>query len=227
MASSQSQFNSLSLAQQRIHLSHAAGECLMAWATVEHALHDLFGAQIIRQSTNKNRYFVARIIWSTVINFDVRLRLVDATIEANFSKMKSRSYIQAKKDWHLLYIYTISMSKKRNEIAHGTMMNYDNKEMRITPYATAIPVRNGVRFEEVLQRILQFNELFGSISWIARFFAAQRRSRIRRRGLLPRSIPPLVLRLRKEARDRNRAARIRQQKKKQRKPSRRKSKARR
>ncbi len=44
----------------------------MAWASVEHILHEVFVRQVIHQSRNENRFVVARGIWSVVISFEAR-----------------------------------------------------------------------------------------------------------------------------------------------------------
>jgi hypothetical protein len=51
------------------------------------------------------------------------------------------------------------MGRLRNEIAHGTMMNVDSKEMRIIPYTTTIPFREGISINDVQKRTRLFVEL--------------------------------------------------------------------
>ena len=125
------------LLAQQIALSNAVGECLMAWAHVEFRLHEMFVRQVVHQSRNRNRWTVARSIWSTVISFEARLKMTNAAINANIEHEKTKA------DWGLLNKYTASMSSLRNEIAHGAAMNRDNKEMMIQPlrhgYSVARP----------------------------------------------------------------------------------------
>jgi hypothetical protein len=58
----------------------AIGNCLMAWSNVEHAVHDLFVSQVVRQSRNKQRFVIAKGIWSEIISFEARLRMTSAAI---------------------------------------------------------------------------------------------------------------------------------------------------
>ena len=65
---------------QTTTLSLAVGNCLMAWANVEHTMHELFVAQVVRQSRNKQRFVIARGIWSVIISFEARLRMTGAAV---------------------------------------------------------------------------------------------------------------------------------------------------
>src|SRR5439155_26753992 len=90
------------LQDQTNTLSLAVGNCLMAWANVEHTLHELFVAQVVRQSRNKQRFVVARGIWSVVISFEARLRMTSAAIDGSLYKLETRRYQAVKNDWKLL-----------------------------------------------------------------------------------------------------------------------------
>jgi hypothetical protein len=217
-------YKAQSLHVQRAIICAAAGECLMGWAEVEQALHSIFVDQVVRQSKSKQRYVLAHNIWSTVISFDARSKLVETAIDANFSHLKSRRYRQLRTYWHLLYNYVVSMSKLRNEIAHGTVVNWDD-EIKIAPFFTNRPVRNAVSFEEIGRRTDQFAKLAEAIRWFNHEFLIRWRPSPRQFGLKPRPTPHLVRQLRKEEVTRNRDARKRQRMKAQRRTFRRKSRS--
>jgi hypothetical protein len=201
----------------------AVGICLMAWAQVEYTLHEIFVNHVIRQSRNKQRYVVARGVWSAVISFEARLRMIDAAIKGNLYKMEAKRFRVVTGDWRLLYNYTIKMSSLRNEIAHGTMVNCDDKGMMITPYATTIPFRPGIPIEELQSRTRLFNELNLALTWHDLSFASLWKRQLKKHVLDHKPVPDLVLRLRKQKQDQNRDARTRKQKKRLRGKSRRRS----
>ena len=171
----------------------------MAWAEVEHILHEMFVVNAVHRSRNKNRYVVARGVWSAVLSFEARLKMVDASLLGNLWDKKSRRYLKAKDDWRLLYNYIVKMSSLRNEIAHGTIMNYDNKEMKLTPYATTIPPREGISLTEVQNRANLFVELSRALGWLDFSFSMYWKPKLKRTVLAQQPIPDLVLRLRKQA----------------------------
>jgi hypothetical protein len=190
---------SLPLQSQQAILSHAVGTCLMAWAAVEHTLHEMFVRQIIHQSRNKNRFVVARGVWSVVISFEARLKMVDASINANLYNSTTQHSKKLAADWRLLKNYTTKMSILRNEIAHGTIMNRDNKEMIITPYATTIPFRQGISITEVGNRTRLFMELNAALQWLQLFVSSGWKPKLKRAVLNQQPIPGLILTLRHQA----------------------------
>jgi hypothetical protein len=214
-------FNSQPLQVQTSTLLLAVGNCLMAWASVEHSIHELFVSQLVRQSRNKQRFVIARGVWSEVISFEARLRMTTAAINGSLYKLEERRYLVAKGDWKLLSNYTGTMSKLRNEIAHGTMVNIDSKEMKIVPYMTNIPIKEGISIQEVLDRTQLFIELDRTISRYHSDLSLLWQPRIRRLVSKQLPTPDLLLRLRDQA-ARSRGGQKRKQKKAPRRPSRRK-----
>jgi hypothetical protein len=107
-------FGSNPLQAQSAALLLAVGNCLMAWSNVEHSLHGLFVSQVVRQSRNKQRYVIARGIWSEVISFEARLRMTTAAINGTLFKLEERRYQVAKADWKLLSNYIGKMNSFRN-----------------------------------------------------------------------------------------------------------------
>jgi hypothetical protein len=210
---------------QQSMLCQAVGECVLAWAEVEHQLVGIFVQEVVRQSQNKQRWVVAHGIWSAVINFEARLRMIDNVIDANFSEKTSRRYKQLNAHWRRLHNYVQKMSSKRNEIAHGEMFNFDDKEMKIVPYATTRPFREGLSIGEIRKRTMLFLALREALRWFDFSFLALGRPSARQLGLKPLPTPRLILELRKEEQDRIRAARIRQRMKARRRPSHRKQRS--
>ena len=183
---------------QQAILSHAIGTCLMAWANVEHILHEMFVRQVVFQSRNKNRFVVARSIWSVIISFEARLKMVDASINANLWHAKTRRSQQLSADWRLLKNYVTKMSSLRNEIAHGTIMNRDNQEMIVTPYATSIPFRGGISIAEIGSRTKPFLELHDALRWLE-FLSSTWKPKLTRAVLNQRPTPDLMVMLRRQA----------------------------
>jgi hypothetical protein len=194
-------FTSQPLNLQRAVLANAVGECLMAWAAVKRQLHHIFVYEVIRQSRNKNRWVVARRIWSVIVSFDARLKMVDAAIYANLNGNNSKRVQKLKKDWRLLYNYIGKMNGLRNEIAHGEIMNYDDKEMKLTPFSTTIPHRNGISIQEVMDRTTLFSELSLAVSWLHSSCLARWQANSKLGRLMPMPTHDLVLLLRKKALD--------------------------
>jgi hypothetical protein len=184
---------------QQVLLTNAVGNCLMVWAGIERLLHAMFSAHVVRQSRNKNKFVIADSIWSAVISFEARLKMVDASINGDLWKEETSRFEKVKADWRLLYNYIVRMSSKRNEIAHGTMMNQDGKAMVIVPYATTIPFRDGISITEVVDRATKFVELERSLDWLILCFSALWKPKLKRAVLSHRPTPDLVLRLRMQA----------------------------
>jgi len=180
------------LQTERIALVHAAGECLMAWASFEFYLHEMFVTEVILDSTNPQRYMVARGIWSVVVSFEARLKLVDVAITSNIRNE------QVLRDWKLLRSHTLRMSALRNEIAHGSAVNVDNQRMMIRPYSTSISSKAElVDHAEIIKRIHAFSELQAGIDWLSLCISALRRPDVREHfGDRVQSPPDLIVRLR-------------------------------
>lgn len=217
-------FKSQSLQVQQIALSLAIGTCLMSWANVEQVLHEIFVQRLVRQSRNKNRWVIARSIWSVIISFEARLRMVDAAFNSDIHGRKSRRYERLRTDWRLLYNYASSMSKLRNEIAHGTVMVFDDnktKETKVAPYATTIPFRGGISIVDVYNRAKLFTELAQTFDRLEAS-SARWKAGPRRYVLIREPTPDLILRLRKQKAQHDRS---RKQKKARRARPHRKSRA--
>jgi hypothetical protein len=185
------------LSTQNVLIVHAVGENLMAWASLEFELHELFVRQLIFESTNKNRYTIARSVWSAILAFDDRLKMVDAAMQANIANEQIRA------DWRLLFNYTKKMSTFRNEAAHGMVANYDHKEMMIMPYATSIPVKKApLSITELKRRTSLFIALHENLQWLSLRMSLLLKPNAE---LEARKTPDLIETLRKQA-DRTRAS---------------------
>lgn len=202
------------LAQQRALLARLVGECLLAWSMIEFELHEMFVSQLCFRSHNKRKYSVARFVWGAVISFEARIDMVDASIRGNLWGDKSRRAKNHASDWRLIKNYIIKLSKLRNEIAHGTIANFDNQEMKISPYFTVMPPRPPIPIGEVADRIKMFAELKKTLDWLSLYYAPRMRRETRRALSANMTTPDLVRKLRDQA------AQSRGQKKKPRRPSR-------
>ena len=85
-------FTTQPLSVQRAMLSHAVGEFLLAWSQVEHSLHEKFCTQLVRQSRNKQRWVIARSVWSQVISFEARLNMTTAAINGTLYNLNTRRF---------------------------------------------------------------------------------------------------------------------------------------
>jgi hypothetical protein len=203
---------------QRALLAHAVGYCLAAWSGVEGQLHEMFLRQVIFRSRNKNKWVMARFVWSAIISFEGRLNMLDGSITGNLWQLDTRKYKKVKDDWRLIYNYIGKRVSLRNEIAHGTMVNF-NTEMMIVPYATSHPWRDGISIQAINDRAKLFIELDFALQWLSLCLSALWKPSLKRHVLNQRPTPDLVLRLRAEA------ARSRKGKKARRQSSHRKRRA--
>ncbi|UWU90163.1 hypothetical protein [Bradyrhizobium sp. CB1015] len=183
------------LGAERIALVHAAGECLMAWASFEFYLHEMFVSEVILDSKNPQRYVLARGVWSVVVSFEARLKLVDVAIKSNIRDE------QVLRDWKLLRSHILRISALRNEIAHGAAVNFDNRQMMIQPYLTVINSKaKPLDHAEIVNRRLSFIETQAGIDWLSLCISALRRPDVREHFADRVQAPPdLVVRLRVQA----------------------------
>ncbi len=145
------------------------------------------------------------------------MKMVDASINGNLWNVTTKHSQKLAADWRLLKNYVAKMSILRNEIAHGTIMNLDNKEMIIVPYATTIPFRGGISIAEIGNRTKLFIELHDAVQWLELFSSSGWKPKLKRAVLSQRPTPSLILTLRDQA------ARSRKGTKGPQKPSRKKS----
>jgi len=180
----------LPLPVQTAYMISAIGECLMAWATAEAQLYFLFTAQMVHQSENPQRYIVAGNVWSAIISFETKMRVLHGVIDANIKDSTARE------NWALIYNYVTMMVGKRNEVAHGTIVNVDDKEIVLQPFQWHIPhKRKALSLVQLKKRTADFVELHDTLAWISLQFSLL----VKPCPKMHQPTPDLVLRLQKQA----------------------------
>lgn len=182
------------LDRQRSRIHQAIGEFQMAWATVETELQFLFSAFMIIDSKNPQRYMVADEIWSVVVSFETRLKILNAIIRVNIPDKDLLNEV-----WSPLFNYIIVLSNKRNQVAHGGIFQ-QNQKILLQPFHTSHTRKNPpisiVGLEHWRGR---FIELQRAIEWMALKFSLILNPRPELAKLDRAQMPDLVLRLQKQA----------------------------
>jgi hypothetical protein len=88
---------------------NGVGECIMAWAQAENQLMDIW-----RIASGRDSSF-ALTVWDRLKSFDAKLQILN-------SVMQKHPDTQIKSDWTLLNAEVSSCYKKRNRVAHSTMV---------------------------------------------------------------------------------------------------------
>lgn len=169
--------------QRRLH--QATGECLLAWAMVEFNL-----AQIFRMCSGIH-WVTADNIWSSVLSFDSKMSVLHNVLLALEPDRPDNS------DWVLLHDHTRAMARRRNEVAHATMVNVEGKTPMLEPFFVISKERPRISVTDVEERTFLFKELAQTLGWY----------RLVREDSLPEQhrqfvsqVPDLLLRLRSAAR---------------------------
>jgi len=169
------------LQQERDAMHQAIGECLTAWAMVELALQVMF-----RRAMSVDPK-VSHAIWSAPRAFEIRLNMLTAAVQ------NSPAAAGWHADWSLVHNYIVNRVKRRNEIAHGTLVSESGKGLRVQPYLNLAETSVSIDIQEIRRRTTQFNALYHLIVRLdfARHPAPPRRP--------PMPEPDLLLELRKQA----------------------------
>src|SRR6266702_728259 len=90
-------------------LQLAVGECVLAWASVEQALAEIF------DEVQQTHPAISHAVMGAVRSFDGRLKMVGEAFNVRFPDA-DRS---PRDDWKLLYNYISSSNAQRNQVAHA------------------------------------------------------------------------------------------------------------
>jgi hypothetical protein len=101
-----------SLEQQRHNLTHAIGECILAWAKVEQTIACIFGCTLLSELFHVTRIF------DSVISFDARRNMVEASLDVLAEQEDSKLTRDHLSKWKKLSDKSRKAYVKRNEIAH-------------------------------------------------------------------------------------------------------------
>lgn len=96
------------------------GECIIAWATVENNLAILF------RGLSPNGH-MADLTWARIRSFDAKLDLLNDIAQSVLSDT-------LRADWTLLKAHTLSCYRKRNEVAHSSIIYPGNDVVLIEPF---------------------------------------------------------------------------------------------
>lgn len=176
-------------------LFYSIGRCLMTWANVE--LHLLL---IFRDCLGMDSH-MADTVWTSVINFDAKMTVLDNTMKSLY--VPKRGNLD---DWQILSEYVRKLAKRRNEIAHATLIkNIDGKTKTVTahlePFFVSKPGKVKITAEDVYERERMFDEACNGLFWLR----GQRTKGRTQPGPPERSaipMPDLLRRLREEERQR-------------------------
>ena len=67
-------------------------------------------------------------------------------------------------DWQLLCKHASGLSSLRNQVAHATMLNYNNACV-LQPYFGSTAAQPYLSIDDVKSRVLQFHELASCLDW--------------------------------------------------------------
>jgi hypothetical protein len=101
-----------------IELYTAVGRALSAWSWVEESLSYIYTTAIFEQRTPAPAIGYAHASFWQIESFRGKLNVVDAAV-----KMRCRHLPETLKLWSVLYKRAREKNNKRNELAHGTVMN--------------------------------------------------------------------------------------------------------
>lgn len=133
----------------------AMGHCLLQWATVETHLallfHTLFGPD--RET--------ASLFWGRIRSFEAKLQILNDLVSLRLNNTQKRL-------WQSLFEHTMALYRKRNQVAHSTLVSGSNGAPALEPFST--PFSENARtlsksdldvfakeFSELTSAILYFN----------------------------------------------------------------------
>jgi hypothetical protein len=172
------------LEKQKQAFYEPMGRCIAAWANVEVVLMFVF------QRTVGGDIRIADSLLATPRNFEVRSSMIHNAMRIALGNKVLLD------DWNLVFNYMTSLASKRNEIAHSTLIQEDDKRVVLRPYFTILGERRDALTVEIIsQRARDFEELAGCVGWFIRHLPHT--------PPLPPQVPPapepdLLLRLRKQ-----------------------------
>lgn len=154
----------------------------MAWALTESMLTRLF------HQGARTGPVIADAIWSAVVSFDGKMSILHNVLVL---RLEGKPLVD---DWQLLHVYTRKLSKRRNEVAHATLLNVENRTAMLEPFFVLTKEKPRLSVADVEKRRNDFSELSNSLWWLLNQIIGQ--PALPTTSLPP--IPDLLLRLRSE-----------------------------
>jgi hypothetical protein len=144
------------LMAQRIALTQAVGECILAWSDAELRMTILFSI------ATRMAMPMAESILASARAFDARGQMLHRAMHFCLKENSA-----ALSDWNLIYNHIRFLAGKRNEIAHATMMNDAQVGLVLEPYFQIMSEHDrklGVEYVRAQTR--EFVALIPCINWI-------------------------------------------------------------
>lgn len=153
------------LAQESHSIKLAFAECLLQWAQVEWFL------SVILQRTlapgvliQPPHGMIGFTIWSNIVNFESRLKTLNAILLSRIQ------LADLKKIWLGLYTRVSKRSRRRNKIAHASLMRYqtaDKINFFLIPYSSpANPKEEKLTANCIREITASFQEMCIALDWL-------------------------------------------------------------
>jgi len=146
-------------------IHQAIGNALDAWSRVEHSLESLFVA------LTSADVWDAHLIMASIVSFDARLKICNTLMG------RHRKNFKTVERWDALYNKLDRKYRKRSELAHGSVVQLNDKTVWIPYYSTGQSMREMVlkppeevglpphlSTKEIEERALGFRKLAGALS---------------------------------------------------------------
>lgn len=169
------------IAQETIDLTHAVGECVLAWSKVEFQLSLLF-ALVLNTSIA-----VSHATFAAVRSFEARLKMMNDALCARFVIPEE----PPRPDWKLIHNECSRLNALRNQVAHSHLLRGPILE----PYFVLTASKPRLKVEDVRSRTREFLEFEPCVMWLHNDIIP----RLRPEKVPDEPIPRLLLRLRDEA----------------------------
>lgn len=193
----------ISISPHFAELAGLAGQALDQWSHVELELASLF-----QYLTKMPDAMIAQVAVASIKSFDARVQVVNNIIGLVGLPQLHRDY------WKWLYNRLTKLAKKRNEIAHFTIVEWGEDDdmlrkgsektiWRLVPYFSlgrmVMEHSEGLSAKQIRERGQLFNTLYRDVAWL-RFEVQMRRGKPKSRPKAnPIPVPDRVLELRAEA----------------------------
>jgi hypothetical protein len=142
--------------EQRAAMHAAVGKAILSWASTEMQLNLLFiGLLGFHQKDTANG------IWGELKSFDARMSILEHLLE-----LHTLLDPDVKNDAVLLMRYTRTCGKRRNQIAHSTLIYEGTSGARLQPFYVFGTKTERLTAEDVLVRADEFIELTNALGWL-------------------------------------------------------------
>lgn len=149
-------------------LMASVGEAINAWSGVEWALDGLFG------SISGTDGLRSSIIMASIIALEARLQVIDNLLAQFKIRDELRTF------WNRSYNRIKKQARKRNELAHFTVVNrfeqgdptgpvllpyFSVGKLGMAPVKSGVPQMKELRISDIQYRATVFNELAAALRW--------------------------------------------------------------